>query len=107
MKFPEHIFHKYIWVAASGNYIIVGTVINRVTARLLYTFRPDSITLDTKNVVKINYDVPAKSATKLKKYKVRNELIPTLFKQDFRQPVICITKVLEYSSVSSFKTCGF
>ena len=41
------------------------------------------MTLDTKIVVKINYDVPLASTTKLKKNKVWNELIQTYFKQDF------------------------
>ena len=56
----------------------------RGTPRLGSTFGPDSIALDTKNVVKLNYDVSITSATKLKKHKVRNELISIYFNQDFR-----------------------
>ena len=56
----------------------------RGTPRLGLTFGPDFITLDAKSVVKTNYEVPTTSATKLKKQKVRNELIPTYFKQNFR-----------------------
>ena len=63
-------FHKYIWVAASWNYI-VSTVLQRYSKTLIY-FGPASITLDTKSVVKIKYHVPITSATKLKKHKVRN-----------------------------------
>ena len=35
--------------------------------------------LDSKSVVKINYDVPITSATKLKRHKVQNWLIQTYF----------------------------
>ena len=41
--------------------------------------------LGTRSIVKINYDFPIASATKLKKHKVRNRLIQTyIFEQDFR-----------------------
>ena len=51
----------------------------RGTKRLWYTYGPATVTLDPKSVVKINCHVPIRSATKLKKHKVRNELIPTYF----------------------------
>ena len=45
--------------------------------KVLFAFGPASITLDTNSAVKINYGVPIKSATKLKKHKVGNGLIQT------------------------------
>ena len=56
----------------------------RVTPKLSYTFGPDSITFDTKRVVKINQDVTMTSATKLKMHKIRNELIQTYFETKFQ-----------------------
>ena len=51
----------------------------RGTPRLLNTFESASIKLDTKSVMKINYDVPIHSATKLKKHKVRNWVNTDIF----------------------------
>ena len=48
---------------------------NKGTPRLLNTFGPAFITLDTKGAVKINNDIPVTSTTKLKKYKARTRLI--------------------------------
>ena len=75
--FQNTFFTEYIWVAASWNYV-VSTVLQWYS-RLWYTFGPAYITLDTKSVVQINYNVPITSGTKLKKVKVRNELIQTYF----------------------------
>ena len=49
------------------------------TPRLRYAFGSVSIKLDSKSVVKINYDVPITSAAKLKRHKVQNWLIQTYF----------------------------
>ena len=51
----------------------------RGSKRLSYTYGPASVTLDPKSVMKINCHVPITSATKLKNYKARNELIQTYF----------------------------
>ena len=88
--------HMYVWgillkvsrtsflqdtfsVAASWNYIIVSTLSYRGTPRLWNTFEFASVTLETKSVVKINYDAPIHSAKKLKKHKVQNWVNTDIF----------------------------
>ena len=75
--FQNTFFIEYIWVVASWNYIV--STVKEVLQEFWYTFGPASIRLDPKSVVKINYNVPITSGTKLKKHKVRNELIWTYF----------------------------
>ena len=104
LKFPEQVIHR---IHLSGCFLKLCS--QHCLTEILqdcYTFGPASITLDTKSVVKINQHVPIISAAKLKKHKVRIELYSHIFKQDFRQ-AIGTTKFLEYSFVSSSKTCGF
>ena len=48
---------------------------NKGTPRFWNTFGPASIILDTKDAVKINYDIPVTSATKLNEQNVWNRLI--------------------------------
>ena len=63
--FENMFFTEHIWIAASWKL----PLFHRSTLRLWYTVGPDSITLDTKSVVKINYYVPTTSTTNLKKTK--------------------------------------
>ena len=60
-----------LWFNFTLIYIIVSMSYKR-TPRLWNTFEFASITLHTKRVVKINFDVPIYYAAKLKKQKARN-----------------------------------
>ena len=99
-------FSEHISVAASWNYVILSTLSFRGTPRFPNAFESASFMLDTKSVLKINYGVPKDSATKHKKHKVQNWVNTDIFNQHFRYTT-GFTKSLEYSFVTSFKTCCF
>ena len=90
-------------MATSWNHI-VGVELQRYSKTLIYIWT--YFYHVTKSVEKINYDVPLTSWTKLKNHKVRMSKYRHTFKQNLRQP-IGITKILEYSFVSSSKRVAF
>ena len=67
LKFLEHLFRR---IHFSGCFLKLYYSLTEVL---------QDVTLHTKRVVKINYDVPITSLTKLKKHKVRYESIQTYF----------------------------
>ena len=69
-NFQNTFFIEYIWVLASWDYIVstAKEVLQDFDIHLDLLL----LGLDPKSVVKINYNVPITSGTKLKKHKVRN-----------------------------------
>ena len=76
------------WVVGtifSEGYTRSACFVSKGTPRLWNTFRPASITLDTKSVVEIIYAISVTSATKLKKYKVQTVL---MYRQILKQKIL-------------------
>ena len=93
-KFPEDFFHR---IHLSGCFLKLYSQHCLIEVLQDFDIHLDLLLLRQTLIVKIakiNYHVPITSATKLKKHKVRNELIQTFFKQYFRQ-AIGISKFLE------------